>query len=54
MNLVFRRILKLVVMDVKLNFVIGYLQTKNRESTVIAHSGAGYDNKFILQYCLKV
>ena len=25
---------------------------KNRDSTVIAHNGAGYDNKFILQYCL--
>ena len=24
----------------------------NRGSTVIAHNGAGYDNKFILQYCL--
>ena len=24
----------------------------NRDSTVIAHNGAGYDNKFILQYCL--
>ena len=24
----------------------------NRNSTVIAHNGAGYDNKFILQYCL--
>ena len=23
----------------------------NRNSTVIAHNGAGYDNKFILQYC---
>ena len=25
---------------------------KNRDSTVIAHNGAGYDNKSILQYCL--
>ena len=25
---------------------------ENRNSTVIAHNGAGYDNKFILQYCL--
>ena len=24
----------------------------NMDSTVIAHNGAGYDNKFILQYCL--
>ena len=24
----------------------------NRNTTVIAHNGAGYDNKFILQYCL--
>ena len=24
----------------------------NTDSTVIAHNGAGYDNKFILQYCL--
>ena len=23
-----------------------------RDSTVIAHNGAGYDNKLILQYCL--
>ena len=30
-----------------------WLFTKdNRDSTVIAHNGAGYDNKFILQYCL--
>jgi hypothetical protein len=26
---------------------------KNRHSTVIAHNGAGYDHKFILQWCLK-
>ncbi len=26
--------------------------TENSNSTVIAHNGAGYDNKFILQYCL--
>ena len=25
---------------------------RNSNSTVIAHNGAGYDNKFILQYCL--
>ena len=25
---------------------------ENQNSTVIAHNGAGYDNKFILQYCL--
>ncbi len=25
---------------------------ENRDSTVIAHNGAGYDNKFILQWCL--
>ena len=25
---------------------------ENKNSTVIAHNGAGYDNKFILQYCL--
>ena len=25
---------------------------ENNNSTVIAHNGAGYDNKFILQYCL--
>jgi DNA polymerase III epsilon subunit-like protein len=25
---------------------------QNAGSTVIAHNGAGYDNKFILQYCL--
>ena len=30
-----------------------WLFTKeNQNSTVIAHNGAGYDNKFILQYCL--
>jgi hypothetical protein len=27
-------------------------QEENGNSTVIAHNGAGYDNKFILQYCL--
>ncbi len=26
---------------------------ENRHSAVIAHSGAGYDNKLILQYCLR-
>ena len=26
---------------------------ENSNSTVIAHNGAGYDNKFILQYCLR-
>ena len=25
----------------------------NKDSTVIAHNGAGYDNKFILKYCLR-
>ena len=25
---------------------------ENSNSTVIAHNGAGYDNKFILSYCL--
>ena len=25
---------------------------ENQGSTVIAHNGAGYDNKFVLQYCL--
>ena len=25
---------------------------RNSNSTVLAHNGAGYDNKFILQYCL--
>ena len=46
-------------MDVKINFVIGYFQknlTRKKKvlktRTVIAHNGAGYDNKFILQYCL--
>ena len=36
---------------VKINFVIDYLLMIIKK-TVIAHSGAGYDNKFILQYCL--
>jgi succinate dehydrogenase/fumarate reductase flavoprotein subunit len=25
---------------------------ENSDATVIAHNGAGYDNKFILQFCL--
>ena len=27
-------------------------QEENENSTVIAHNGAGYDNKFILKWCL--
>jgi hypothetical protein len=25
---------------------------ENRDATVMAHNGAGYDNKFIFQYCV--
>jgi hypothetical protein len=25
----------------------------NKDSTIMAHNGAGYDNKFILQWCIK-
>ena len=28
------------------------MSKKNKSSTVIAHNGSGYDNKFILKYCL--
>ena len=34
------------------SFAICCLQKKRKNTTVMAHNGAGYDNMFILQYCL--
>ena len=52
MNLVFKRILKLMGYGCETKFCDWLFTVNNRDSTVIAHNGAGYDNKFILQYCL--
>ena len=46
MKNVFKRILKLMVMDVKTKFCDWLCTEKKRDSTVISHNVAGYYNNF--------